>query len=68
MKNYYVNTKAQSNGEHEVHLEECHYLPFPLDRKYLGSHLGCKEAVIEAKKTYINVKGCKNCSADSCIG
>ncbi len=50
MKNYYVNKKAQANGDHEVHHENCIYLPDIENRKYLGIFSTCKEAVKEAKK------------------
>lgn len=59
MKDYYVNNRAQSNGDHEVHSEGCGYMPS--DRKYLGRHSSCNEAVIEAKKTYSTANGCKYC-------
>jgi hypothetical protein len=58
--NYYVNNRAQSNGDHEVHQENCIYLPS--DRKYLGDFSSCKPAVDEAKKTYPTADGCKTCS------
>ncbi|WP_310556804.1 hypothetical protein [Flavobacterium sp.] len=60
---YYVNNKAQSNGDHEVHTEICTYLPS--DKKYLGDFSNCKDAVKEAKKTYDDVNGCYYCS-NSC--
>jgi hypothetical protein len=62
MKKYYVNMKAQSNGDHEVHHEDCRYLPDSSNRKYLGEYFYCKEAVKEAKKTYPKSDGCKTCS------
>jgi hypothetical protein len=61
MKKYYVNTKAQSNGDHEVHNEDCKYLPSSENRKYLGEFSNCKPAVEEAKKTYKQTNGCKTC-------
>ena len=62
MKKYYVNKKAQSNGDHEVHNQDCRYLPTPENRKYLGEFSSCREAVIEAKKDYSQSNGCKTCS------
>lgn len=59
MKIYYVNNKAQSNGDHEVHESECRYLP--LDKTYLGMYSSCKEAVDEAKKTHSQSNGCYTC-------
>ena len=57
---YYVNNKAQSNRDHEVHTENCTYLPS--DKKYLGEFSNCTDAVKEAKKTYTQSNGCKTCS------
>lgn len=63
MKNYYVNNRAQSNGDHEVHESGCIYMPS--DKKSLGQFSNCKDAVTEAKKTYSKSNGCKTCS-NSC--
>ncbi|WP_415324601.1 hypothetical protein [Chryseobacterium sp. MMS23-Vi53] len=62
MKKYYVNKKAQSNGDHEVHLVDCKYLPSSENRKYLGEFSSCKDAVKEAKTEYPQSNGCKTCS------
>ncbi|QIY91830.1 hypothetical protein [Chryseobacterium gallinarum] len=62
MKKYYVNKKAQSNGDHEVHDEHCFYLPNSENRKYLGMFFSCEQAVKEAKKEYTHANGCINCS------
>jgi hypothetical protein len=62
MANYYVNKNAQSNGDHEVHTQDCRYLPESTNRKYLGEFSNCKDAVTEAKKTYSQSNGCKTCS------
>ncbi|WP_261510433.1 hypothetical protein [Chryseobacterium paludis] len=64
MKKYYVNKNAQSNGDHEVHHEDCRYLPDTLNRKYLGMFSSCKDAVKEAKKEYTKSNGCKTCSTE----
>ncbi len=61
MKKYYVNKNAQSTGEHEVHCENCSYLPDSNNRLYLGYFNDCKDAIKEAKKYYINVDGCYYC-------
>ncbi|MEM0577158.1 hypothetical protein [Flavobacterium polysaccharolyticum] len=60
MKTYYVNNKAQSNGDHEVHTSDCIYIPS--DKKYLGQFSNCNDAVREAKKTYTKSNGCYTCS------
>lgn len=62
---YYVNKNAQSNGDHEVHTENCYFLPNPENRKYLGEFSNCSDAVKEAKKSYSKSNGCKTCS-NSC--
>lgn len=59
---YYVNKNQQSNGDHEVHTQNCTYLPSESNRKYLGEFSNCKEAVKESKKTYAQSNGCKTCS------
>jgi hypothetical protein len=59
---YYVNKNAQPNGDHEVHSENCRYLPNVENRKYLGEFSNCADAVKEAKKTYSQSNGCKTCS------
>lgn len=64
--NYYVNNKAQVNGDHEVHRENCQYLP--LDRKYVGNHATCAEAVREAIKIYPKSNGCATCSRECNTG
>lgn len=55
---YYVNKIAQSTGEHEVHAENCIYLPQYPNRLYLGTFTSPREAVEEAKKYYAEVDGC----------
>lgn len=56
---YYVNNNAQPNGDHEVHIKECKYMP--QSAKYLGYYDNCREAVNEAKKTYRQSNGCAFC-------
>lgn len=62
MATYYVNKRAQLNGDHEVHISDCLYLPLIENRKYLGEFSNCQDAVKEAKKTYTKSNGCKTCS------
>lgn len=62
MARYYVNTNAQSNGDHEVHKSDCSRLPEPENRLYLGDFSSCGPAVTEAKKTYKQSNGCYYCS------
>ena len=60
MKKYYVNKNAQSNGDHEVHDQDCTYLPAVDNRKYLGDFLSCGGAVTEAKKLIVNQMAVKH--------
>lgn len=59
---YYVNNKAQANGDHEVHKEGCSWLSLASSIKNLGDHLNCKSAVRSAKQTYHQANGCFYCS------
>ena len=38
MDRYCVNTRAQANGDHEVHKEGCTFMPLPQNQHYLGAH------------------------------
>ncbi len=62
MKKYYVRTVAQPNGDHEVHREDCNYLPKLENRHYLGKHTNCYSAVAAAKLIYAKSNGCYYCS------
>lgn len=61
MDSFYVNKNAQPTGEREVHTSTCPYLPAPENRIYLGAFSTCTAAMIEAKKYYNNVDGCRYC-------
>ena len=62
MNTYYVNKNPQSNGDHEVHKENCTYLPSVENRQYLGVFATCHRAVQEAKKYFPQSNGCYYCS------
>lgn len=62
MARYYVNKNAQSNGDHEVHKQDCSFLPLPENRIYLGDFTYCSSAVTEARKHYRQVNGCYYCA------
>ncbi|RFM26555.1 hypothetical protein [Deminuibacter soli] len=61
-KGYYVSKVAQDNGDHEVHAEDCAWLPKPTHRTYLGQFDNCADAVREAKKYHNQANGCIYCS------
>ncbi|HCA57799.1 MAG TPA: hypothetical protein DEP46_07450 [Blastocatellia bacterium] len=59
---YYVNKNEQNNGDHEVHISTCSWLPDTWNRIYLGSFATCEEAVRAARNHYNQVNGCYYCS------
>ncbi len=65
MARYYVNDRAQANGDHEVHQQSCSYLPAAENRTYLGDFGDCREAVREARRRHPQSNGCYWC-ADAC--
>ncbi|HAZ20788.1 MAG TPA: hypothetical protein DHD79_06510 [Firmicutes bacterium] len=58
---FYVNKRAQSNGDHEVHRATCDWLPEPENRLYLGEFATSVQAAREARKNYNQVNGCYYC-------
>ena len=64
MANYYVNTNAQLNGDHEVHKEDCWRLPKEQNRLYLGDFSWCGPAVEAAKQYFSQSDGCVHCCPD----
>lgn len=61
MASYYVNKNAQANGDHEVHVSGCTYMPSSENRLYLGDFQSCHPAVLVAKRHYSKVNGCYYC-------
>ena len=55
MDYYYVNKKAQTNGDHEVHTSACSYLPATENQKLLGYFASCADAVKEQRKLILNL-------------
>lgn len=45
MASYYVNKNAQLNGDHEVHVTECSFMPDSGNRIYLGEFSNCRDSV-----------------------
>lgn len=68
MPRYYVNSNAQRNGDHEVHREGCRWLPNTENRVYLGEYDTCRQAVIDAWRSYPQSNGCSHCSPDCHTG
>lgn len=62
MVSYYVNNNAQGNGDHEVHMTGCIYMPDSKNRVYLGDFFSCQPAVKEARRYHTQVNGCYYCS------
>lgn len=62
-KHYYVNrdNNGNPNYDHEVHAEDCYWLPKPEKRIYLGYYASCSDAVRAARSYYPNVDGCAVC-------
>ncbi len=58
---YYVNKNVQANGDHEVHVTGCTFMPASENRVYLGIFENCRPAVVEAKKYYSQSNGCYYC-------
>ena len=59
---YYVNRHPQDNGDHEVHKEDCQFLPDKENRVDLGLFYDCEQAVEKAKKDYPQADGCWFCA------
>jgi len=60
-KHYYINTNAQLTGEHEVHEDGCYWLSLVVNKKYLGLHENCQEAVQQARWLGYKPDGCYYC-------
>ncbi|HYW08658.1 MAG TPA: hypothetical protein VE913_16980 [Longimicrobium sp.] len=62
MAKYYVNNNVQANGDHEVHVAGCTFMPLEKNRTALGEFTNCADAVRAAKGYHTQVNGCKTCS------
>lgn len=67
LKNYYVNkiSTGNPNYNHEVHSENCPFLPNVLNRIYLGCFFSSTEAINKARLYYSNVDGCAICCPEN---
>lgn len=60
---YYLNRNQQESGDHEVHREDCRYLPAPRNRLRLGRFARCRDALEEARERgYPTADGCYLCA------
>jgi hypothetical protein len=64
MAKHYVNYNQTTNPglHHEVHREDCRYLP--TEKRFLGDYSNCRPAVEEAKRYYADADGCRTCCPD----
>lgn len=59
---YYLNTNMQLNGDYEVHIGTCSWLPNEENRLDLGDYDSCKIAVlVAALRGYSQANGCYYC-------
>lgn len=56
-----MNQNAQTNGDHEVHTDQCSHLPNFLNRRNLGFFRDCHDAVKKAKEYDKDADGCYYC-------
>lgn len=63
---YFLNNRAQTSGEHEVHREGCQFMPGDLTR--LGDHETCHTAVAAARKILPQSNGCYHCARECHTG
>lgn len=65
MEKYYVHTETDKQGDHEVHMSTCSWLPKLGHRELLGLHEDCFSAVEEAESQgFKPANGCKHCSEE----
>lgn len=64
MPTFYLNIQAQANGNHEVHKEDCTFLPRLENRIFLGDFNFCSDAIVAAKEEYqiSKLNGCYFCA------
>ena len=61
MTSYYIDTLAQTNGEHEVHRFGCPHAPSEERRADLGEFLLCRMALNAAAGRFARANGCAHC-------
>lgn len=61
MNQYFVSKKPLPNGELELHMEHCQYIPNRSNRQYIGYFVSCFDAMDSALKTHEKMNGCPFC-------
>jgi hypothetical protein len=61
MSAYYVSVRTDRNGEHEVHSEECGFLPIEGERLLLGEFEAARDAITEAARLAGVSVACVHC-------
>ena len=60
-KRYYLNKNKNRSGVHEVHREDCFYLPLEMNRIFLGLFSDSYEAVDVGRGILSDVGKCMKC-------
>lgn len=70
MPYYYFNNTIDTNGNHEVHDEECSYLPGITNRTYISYESDCASAIATARILHSSKSfdGCYYCSRNCHTG
>jgi len=63
MPYYYFNDNTDDKGNHEVHTEDCSFIPSVSNRTLIGLESNCSEAISRAKREniYKSFDGCYYC-------
>lgn len=63
MTYYYYNNNTDNKGNHEVHKDNCSYLPAANNRTLIGYETNCQSAIDSAKRKTgkTNFDGCYYC-------
>lgn len=69
-KFYYYNKNLDKKGNHEVHTEDCSYIPQVLNRTFIGYESNCSAAIQRVKKETgkSNFDGCYFCCRECHTG
>ena len=61
---FFVATRAQDNGDYQVHRSGCRFLPTERRRQYIGSFDNGFHALKEARQLFVQSNGCASCSPE----